>query len=91
MTRSSKNGTYGFGLKKDPNGSIHFVDNVQKDSVAYQSGLRKGDYILEVNNEPVNNLKSSEILKKFVKFPDRVELLVVADYEGFENKNDMTF
>ena len=67
------------------------MDNIRTDSAAYQSGLCIGDYILEVNNEPVNYLKSSEILKKFAKYPDRVELLVVADYEGLENKNDMTF
>lgn len=50
---------------------------------AEKAGLRKDDYILEVNGESIDKLEHDEVVKKMRAYPNIINLLVVADIYAY--------
>lgn len=83
LKRSAKNEVYGFDLRKVKHLEKHMVENIEKNSPADLAGLKDGDFILEINNEVVTGMKTSDLIKKISKNPLKVDLLVVKDIIGY--------
>ena len=82
ITRSSNDQAYGFDLNTNDSLNNNFVTNVFEHLPAYKAGLRNYDYIIEINNESIKNLKHEDIVEKILSKQNTVDFLVVANYES---------
>lgn len=83
IKRRSKYDEYGFEFRTDKTDGKHICFNVDPDKPAYLAGLRDGDYILEINDEPVSGLWSDAVKMKITAFPRKVDILVVNDIDSY--------
>ena len=72
---------FGFNFRKLINDDYHVVTNVFPNFPAHESGIRKGDYILEVNGESINQLPHNSVMKKMNSYSDYVDLLIVKNID----------
>ncbi len=59
------------------------ANNVPLGLPASKAGLRKGDYILEVNGEQIHVMEHDQVVHKMCQHPNHLDLLVVADLQGY--------
>ena len=83
LNRASKNEMYGFDLKTIKDDDVHIAKSIQDKSPAAKAGLRDGDFIVEVNGEPVNGLAREIVIGKIVQNVKQVNLLVVANLTAY--------
>jgi len=68
---------YGFNMQAHRAHSGHFVSELDVGSPAEASGLLKGDRIVEVNGENVEQLAHRDVVDKIKAVSDEVKLFVV--------------
>lgn len=54
--------TFGFHLNVEKGRKGHVIRQIDSQGVAERSGLRDGDYLLEVNEMFVDNMKHKEVI-----------------------------
>ena len=91
ISRSSRREPYGFDFKTLIHDGKHIVTNVIPDSLAFNSGLKNGDFIIEVNGESVCGIWHDAVALKMSTFPRKIELLVTNDIETYiKSKKEMS-
>jgi hypothetical protein len=83
ITRKSRRDSYGFEFKTSKHDGKHVVCNVTPELPADLAGLRNGDLILEINDEPVSGFWHDAVEMKISKFPRKIDLLVVEDLNNY--------
>ena len=83
LTRASHEAQYAFDFKTLKTEGRHVANNVRPGLPASKAGLRDGDYILEVNGEQIDGMEHDQVVHKISKHPNHVDLLVVADLQGY--------
>ena len=86
LTRVSRDAPYGYDFKTLKTEGRHVSNNVRVGLPASLAGLRDGDYILEVNGEPIDGIEHDQVVTKISQHPTHVDLLVVADLQGYLSK-----
>lgn len=69
---------HSFIPQADITSQVHFVSNVQEDSVAYSAGLRNGDHLLKINGVNVANLEHEDV-RKLMQLMTPMTLTVASD------------
>ncbi|XP_065520096.1 microtubule-associated serine/threonine-protein kinase 4 [Lathamus discolor] len=64
----------------------HIVWNVEEGGAAYQAGLKAGDLITHINEEPVHGLVHTEVIELLIKSGNRVSVMTTP----FENTSIKT-
>ncbi|XP_061214883.1 microtubule-associated serine/threonine-protein kinase 4-like [Neopsephotus bourkii] len=64
----------------------HIVWNVEEGGAAYQAGLKAGDLITHINDEPVHGLVHTEVIELLIKSGNRVSVMTTP----FENTSIKT-
>ena len=83
LTRASREAPYGFDYKTLKTKGRHVANNVRSGLPASKAGLISGDNILEVNGEQIDGMGHNQIVLKLSQHPNHVDLLVVADLQGY--------
>lgn len=83
IRRRNKREDYGFEFQTSKKDGKHVCFNVQPDNPAYLAGLRDGDYILEVNDEPISGLWQEALNMMINTHPRKVDMLVVSDINDY--------
>ncbi len=80
---------YGFNLHAEKTIPGQFIGKVEPGSPAEEAGLRKGDHIIEVNNENVQDGTHTEVVSKIKTNADAATLLVInkEDEEYYRSRN----
>jgi membrane-associated protease RseP (regulator of RpoE activity) len=86
LARVRRGEPYGFDFKTLRNEGRHIANNVKPNYPAHRSGLRDGDYILEVNGEPINGMEHETVVNRISQNPTQVDLLVVGDLNAYLTK-----
>ena len=91
LSRIDRKAAYGFGYKAFKNDGLYVVSEVFRDLPASISGLREGDFILEINGESIDGMEHSQVVQLFNTRPTSVDLLVRNDFNAninLKNKID---
>lgn len=78
---------YGFNLQYEKHTSTEFIGDVDGDSPAECTGMRKGDRVIEVNGDNIEGLPHPEVIEKIKANPNETRLLVV-DTSTYDFYND---
>lgn len=54
---------YGFHLYSNNNSNLNLIGNIDFDSPAEATGLKKNDYIIEINNKCIDNKSHEEVVE----------------------------
>ena len=68
---------YGFNLVAEKGRAGHYVGTVDRGSPAEDCGLREGDHIIEVNDQPVGMDTHQQLIQKIKCYNTKVDLLVL--------------
>ena len=91
LTRNNRECEYGFSLRTLKSNGLHVAIDVSKSLPASISGLKEGDFILEINGESIDGMEHSQVVQLFNTRPTSVDLLVRNDFNAYinlENKID---
>jgi S1-C subfamily serine protease len=85
LTRNNRECEYGFSLRTLKSNGLHVAIDVSKSLPASISGLREGDFILEINGESIDGMEHSQVVQLFNTRPTSVDLLVRNDFNAYIN------
>ena len=85
MTRNNRECEYGFSLRTLKSNGLHVAIDVSKSLPASISGLKEGDFILEINGESIDGMEHSQVVQLFNTRPTSVDLLVRNDFNAYIN------
>ncbi|XP_019384269.1 PREDICTED: Na(+)/H(+) exchange regulatory cofactor NHE-RF3 [Crocodylus porosus] len=71
------NDGYGFYLRMQPNGSGHFIKDIDAGSPAAKADLKDGDILVAVNGEAVEALDHDSVVQRIKKCGEKTTLLIV--------------
>ncbi|KAF6026040.1 TJP2 [Bugula neritina] len=60
-----------------------YISAVDGGSAAQKAGLRKGDFILQINGVPVHSLSREQVVRRLLSLPENINLLVVERLEEY--------
>lgn len=79
INRKKKYENIGFELKFIENENRYFAINVHKDLVAYKSGLRDFDNILEINGVKIYQMDNESVNDFVYSLDNEIDLLLISD------------
>ena len=85
LTRNNRECEYGFSLRTLKSNGLHVAIDVSKSLPASISGLKEGDFILEINGESIDGMEHSQVVQLFNTRPTSVDLLVRNDFNAYIN------
>ena len=90
LTRNNRECEYGFSLRTLKSNGLHVAIDVSKSLPASISGLKEGDFILEINGESIDGMEHSQVVQLVSTRPTSVHLLTINDFNAYFNyKNYM--